>query len=228
MQAGDVFVVARRPTRWRPSTRSRAFALHAWRNTRRFREESPATPTTSRTWCRSWWHRVRASLDGPSGASTFSERSGSSSSASGAARAGSATSSRRCACARRSAGALGHAAEVCATRRGSRLPDDGAVRGPRATPPSRGDRCRNRHRGGRTGLERPGVAAPIAFLAGAVAMVATGCVAIGRAYREIDVRIYVMIAGVIPLGLAMEEPAPRRSSPTTYKASPTDGVRVAY
>lgn len=49
------------------------------------------------------------------------------------------------------------------------------------------------------------VAAPIAFLAGAVAMVATGCVAIGRAYREIDVRIYVMIAGVIPLGLAMEK-----------------------
>jgi len=49
------------------------------------------------------------------------------------------------------------------------------------------------------------VAAPIAFLAGAVAMVATGCVAIGQAYREIDVRIYVMIAGVIPLGLAMEK-----------------------
>jgi di/tricarboxylate transporter len=49
------------------------------------------------------------------------------------------------------------------------------------------------------------VAAPIAFLAGAVAMVATGCVAIEQAYREIDVRIYVMIAGVIPLGLAMEK-----------------------
>jgi di/tricarboxylate transporter len=49
------------------------------------------------------------------------------------------------------------------------------------------------------------VAAPIAFLAGAVAMIASGCVAIGRAYREIDVRIYVMIAGVIPLGLAMEK-----------------------
>jgi di/tricarboxylate transporter len=49
------------------------------------------------------------------------------------------------------------------------------------------------------------VAAPIAFLTGAVAMVATGCVAIRQAYREIDVRIYVMIAGVIPLGLAMEK-----------------------
>jgi di/tricarboxylate transporter len=49
------------------------------------------------------------------------------------------------------------------------------------------------------------VAVPIAFLAGAVAMVASGCVAIDQAYREIDVRIYVMIAGVIPLGLAMEK-----------------------
>ncbi len=49
------------------------------------------------------------------------------------------------------------------------------------------------------------VEAPIAFLAGAVAMIATGCVAIGRAYREIDVRIYVMISGVIPLGLAMQK-----------------------
>ena len=46
--------------------------------------------------------------------------------------------------------------------------------------------------------------APVAFLAGAVAMVVTGCVDIKRAYREIDVRIFVMIAGVIPLGIAME------------------------
>ncbi len=49
------------------------------------------------------------------------------------------------------------------------------------------------------------VDAPIAFLGGGVAMVASGCVAISRAYREIDVRIYMMIAGVIPLGLAMEK-----------------------
>src|SRR5690606_9867376 len=47
--------------------------------------------------------------------------------------------------------------------------------------------------------------APLAFLMGAVAMVATGCVDIQRAYREIDVRIFVMIAGVIPLGIAMEQ-----------------------
>lgn len=45
----------------------------------------------------------------------------------------------------------------------------------------------------------------IAFLAAAVAMVATRCVSIERAMREIDVRIYVMIAGVIPLGIAMQE-----------------------
>jgi di/tricarboxylate transporter len=49
------------------------------------------------------------------------------------------------------------------------------------------------------------VPAQIAFLGGAVALVATGCVGIEQAYREIDVRIYVMIAGVIPLGLAMEK-----------------------
>jgi di/tricarboxylate transporter len=44
----------------------------------------------------------------------------------------------------------------------------------------------------------------MAFLGGAVALILTGCVSVERAYREIDVRIYVMIAGVIPLGLAME------------------------
>jgi di/tricarboxylate transporter len=47
--------------------------------------------------------------------------------------------------------------------------------------------------------------APLAFLLGAVAMVATRCVDIEQAYREIDVRIFVMIAGVIPLGIAMEK-----------------------
>jgi len=45
----------------------------------------------------------------------------------------------------------------------------------------------------------------IAFLTGAVAMVLTRCVNIERAYQEIDVRIFVMIAGVIPLGIAMEK-----------------------
>src|SRR3546814_79208 len=36
-------------------------------------------------------------------------------------------------------------------------------------------------------------------------MVALRCVEIGQAYRSIDVRVYVMIAGVIPLGIAMEQ-----------------------
>ena len=49
------------------------------------------------------------------------------------------------------------------------------------------------------------IAAQIAFLAGAVALVVTRCVPIDQAYREIDVRIFVMIAGVIPLGAAMEK-----------------------
>lgn len=47
--------------------------------------------------------------------------------------------------------------------------------------------------------------APLAFLLGAVAMVLTRCVDIEQAYRGIDVRIFVMIAGVIPLGIAMEQ-----------------------
>ncbi len=46
---------------------------------------------------------------------------------------------------------------------------------------------------------------PLAFLLGAVAMVISRCVDIEQAYREIDVRIFVLIAGVIPLGIAMEQ-----------------------
>ena len=44
----------------------------------------------------------------------------------------------------------------------------------------------------------------LAFVAGAVAMVLSRCVDIEQAYSSIEVRIFVMIAGVIPLGLAME------------------------
>lgn len=47
--------------------------------------------------------------------------------------------------------------------------------------------------------------AALAFLLGAVALVATRCIDIQQAYRAIDVRIFVMIAGVIPLGIAMEQ-----------------------
>ena len=49
------------------------------------------------------------------------------------------------------------------------------------------------------------VATHLAFLAGAVALVITKCVGVERAYREIDVRIFVMIAGVVPLGIAMQK-----------------------
>jgi di/tricarboxylate transporter len=45
----------------------------------------------------------------------------------------------------------------------------------------------------------------IVFMAGAVAMVLSGCVSIEKAYHDIDERIFVMIAGVIPLGVAMEQ-----------------------
>lgn len=45
----------------------------------------------------------------------------------------------------------------------------------------------------------------IAFLAGAVAMVGTRCLTVAHAYRQIDTRIFVMIAGVIPLGIAMDK-----------------------
>ena len=44
----------------------------------------------------------------------------------------------------------------------------------------------------------------IASAAGAAAMVLTGCLTAGQAYRAIDPRIYVFIAGAIPLGAAMK------------------------
>lgn len=47
--------------------------------------------------------------------------------------------------------------------------------------------------------------AHIAFLAGALAMVLSRCVDLEQAYGSIEVRIFVMIAGVIPLGIAMEQ-----------------------
>ena len=44
----------------------------------------------------------------------------------------------------------------------------------------------------------------IALFTGALAVVLTRCVTIQQAYRTIDIRIYVFIAGAIPLGLAMQ------------------------
>jgi len=45
----------------------------------------------------------------------------------------------------------------------------------------------------------------IAFLAGALVMILSGCISTQQAYQSIDARIYIFIAGAIPLGLAMQE-----------------------
>jgi di/tricarboxylate transporter len=45
----------------------------------------------------------------------------------------------------------------------------------------------------------------MAAIAGAAAVVLLGCIPINQAYRSIDARIYVFIAGAIPLGAAMQK-----------------------
>jgi di/tricarboxylate transporter len=45
----------------------------------------------------------------------------------------------------------------------------------------------------------------IALLAGALVMILSGCISVNQAYQSIDTRIYVFIAGAIPLGLAMQQ-----------------------
>jgi di/tricarboxylate transporter len=45
----------------------------------------------------------------------------------------------------------------------------------------------------------------MAVLAGAVAVVLLGCISMRQAYQAMDVRIYVFIAGAIPLGLALQK-----------------------
>lgn len=45
----------------------------------------------------------------------------------------------------------------------------------------------------------------IALMTGAVIMILSGCISLKQAYQSIDTRIYVFIAGAIPLGLAMQE-----------------------
>ncbi len=44
----------------------------------------------------------------------------------------------------------------------------------------------------------------LAFMAGAVAMMLSGCVPVDQGYRAIDLRPFMMIAAAIPLGLAMQ------------------------
>ena len=45
----------------------------------------------------------------------------------------------------------------------------------------------------------------MAAVAGAVMVILTGCIPINQAYRSIDARIFVFIAGAIPLGAAMQK-----------------------
>ncbi len=49
------------------------------------------------------------------------------------------------------------------------------------------------------------VPAHVAFVAGAVAMILAKCVSVEQGYDAIETKIFVMIAGVIPLGIAMEK-----------------------
>lgn len=52
-----------------------------------------------------------------------------------------------------------------------------------------------------TGILQPHVA----FVAGAMAMILTKCLTVDQGYEAIETKIFVMIAGVIPLGIAMEK-----------------------
>jgi di/tricarboxylate transporter len=45
----------------------------------------------------------------------------------------------------------------------------------------------------------------IALMAGGAAMILSSCISTQQAYQSIDTRIYVFVAGAIPLGLAMQE-----------------------
>lgn len=47
--------------------------------------------------------------------------------------------------------------------------------------------------------------AHVAFVAGALAMILTRCVSAEQAYDAVETKIFVMIAGMIPLGIAMEK-----------------------
>jgi di/tricarboxylate transporter len=50
-----------------------------------------------------------------------------------------------------------------------------------------------------------GVPLEIAGIAGAIGVVLTGCLTPGEAYRSIDQRIFVFIAGAVPLGAALDK-----------------------
>jgi di/tricarboxylate transporter len=63
----------------------------------------------------------------------------------------------------------------------------------------------------------------IAFLTGAAMMVLTRCLSLKQAYESIDVRIFVFIAGAIPLGLAMEQ-----SGVATLLADALSGIASSW
>jgi di/tricarboxylate transporter len=48
------------------------------------------------------------------------------------------------------------------------------------------------------------VSLPLVMVAGAVAVIFAGCLTPNQAYQSIDARIYIFIAGAIPLGAAMQ------------------------
>ena len=45
----------------------------------------------------------------------------------------------------------------------------------------------------------------IALLTGMAVMILSGCISLQQAYQSIDTRIYIFVAGAIPLGLAMQK-----------------------
>ncbi|HRC61927.1 MAG TPA: SLC13 family permease [Dehalococcoidia bacterium] len=64
---------------------------------------------------------------------------------------------------------------------------------------------------GAIALAIAGAPLQMAMLVGAAAMVLTRCVTPGQAYRAIDQRVFVFIAGAIPLGAAMEKTGAART-----------------
>ena len=50
-----------------------------------------------------------------------------------------------------------------------------------------------------------GLPLQVVVVAGALAMVLSGCITVNQAYQAIDTRIFLFIAGAIPLGLAMQQ-----------------------
>jgi di/tricarboxylate transporter len=67
----------------------------------------------------------------------------------------------------------------------------------------------------------------MAGLAGAVAMLLTGCLTGGQAYRAIDARIYVFIAGAIPLGAAMKSTGAAQTLAGWLQAAVADWSQTA-